>query len=327
MTTPLHDFAPADAAPTTRPTSTGRVAVIVNPTKFSTAHALMAFRAEVDEAIEDSGWRTPLWLLTTATSRGADEARAAAAERVDLVLVAGGDGTFRTAAETLAGTGIPLGIVPFGTGNLLARNIGVPTGRPSEAVQLALRGSERPLDLGWIELDPGREEESRRRFAFVMMAGAGFDAAIMDGASAVAKQHLGLGAYLLSGARALARPTSGTTLTVDGVEMLDRPSRGFVVGNFGTLSMGLTLMPEADPSDGLLDTVVLLPTSLPEWVGVTWSVASRRRSPDPLLPRFRGRTIEYRSNIPQRVEVDGDVVGEASVVRVSVERSAIAVRC
>jgi diacylglycerol kinase family enzyme len=312
--------------PAPGPAAGGGAAVVVNPAKFESPDALVEFKAEVERALDAEGWLPPVWLPTSAESRGVAEARSAVAAGVDVVLVAGGDGTVRTVAQELAGSGLPIGLLPSGTGNLLARNLGIPLGDVSAAVRSACAGASRPVDLGWIELDPAEDGVSGERFAFTVMAGAGFDAAIMSGASSEMKCRLGPVAYLVAAARALGGGMVDMTLSVDGTEELSRSSRGFVVGNCGTLTMGLALLPEADPADGLLDSVVLLPSSLPGWARAAWSVVTRRRG-HRLLPHFRGRRLEFRSATPQLVEVDGDIVGEARHVRVRIQRGAVLVRC
>jgi len=159
------------------------------------------------------------------------------------------------------------------------------------------------------------------------MAGAGFDAAMMAGADSRLKRCLGAGAYVVSGARALRRPMACSTVWQDGREVLDRTSHGIVVGNCGTLTMGLSLMPEADPGDGILDGVVLLPRSRPDWIRLAWAVATGDHRPHRLMPRSRGRTLEFRSEIPQPVQVDGDIVGEGRRIRLHLQQDGLLVRC
>ncbi|HEY8590763.1 MAG TPA: diacylglycerol kinase family protein [Naasia sp.] len=314
------------ALPHTPRPGVGTAAVVVNPAKFESPDALGRFQTEVERALDAEGWLPPVWLPTTPESGGKAETRSAVAAGVDVVLIAGGDGTVRTVAQELAGSGLPIGLLPSGTGNLLARNLGIPLGDVPAAVRLACGGGSRPVDIGWLELDPADDGGSGERFAFTVMAGAGFDAAIMSGASTELKYRLGPVAYLVAATRALGGRMVEATLSVDGAEELSRSSRGFVVGNCGTLTMGLALLPEADPADGLLDTVVLLPSSLPQWARAAWSVVTRRRA-HRLLPHFRGRRLDFRAATPQLVEVDGDVVGEARHVRVRIQRGAVLVRC
>ena len=100
-----------------------QAAIVVHPDKVADAGK---FRAAVSEAMHEHGWQPPLWLETTAEDPGQKQAREAAAAGVDLVLACGGDGTVTACAEGVAGAGVPLAIVPMGTGNLLARNLGLP---------------------------------------------------------------------------------------------------------------------------------------------------------------------------------------------------------
>lgn len=318
--------APSPTQPTATPRSLVHAAVIANPTKFSGPDGFRRFREDLDGVIEQRGWERPTWLPTTPTTRGAAEARAAAAAGVDVVLVVGGDGTVRTVAEQLAGTGIPLAILPSGTGNLLARNLGIPLHNLPAAVTLAYEGHDRVVDVGWLDVDYDGDGRYDDKFAFLVMAGAGFDAAIMAGADPVLKSRLGHTAYLVAGIRALLRQRTDASVSSDGVQVLQLRSHGFVVGNCGSLTMGLRLMPDADPSDGILDAVILLPKSLTEWIRVGWSVLSRSRRAHRLLPRFRSRRLEYRSAVAQQVEVDGDVIGSARQVRARVQRGGLIVR-
>jgi diacylglycerol kinase (ATP) len=218
-----------------------------------------------------------------------------------------------------------MGLLPSGTGNLLARNLGTPLGDVPTAVRTACEGADRAVDVGWLELDRDAVGEYTERYAFLVMGGAGFDAAIMAGADHAMKTRLGPWAYVLSALRVLRDRTTRGTLSFDGQDAVHADSRGLIVGNCGTLTMGLSLMPDADPSDGILDTVVLLPRTPLQWVRAAWSVLTGRGSD--LLPRHRSRRVEYRSAEPQQIEVDGDVVGTARRVRARVQRSGVLIRC
>jgi diacylglycerol kinase (ATP) len=304
----------------------GRAAVIINPTKFARGDQLLRFRTEVEEEFTAHGWRAPLWLPTTATTLGRDEARTALAAAINVVLVAGGDGTIRAVAGELIGTGVPLGLLPVGTGNLLARNLGVPLGI-ADAVRLACEGGDRPVSVGWLQLDRTGDGSHTERHLFLVMAGAGFDAAMIAGASPALKRHLGHGAYLVAGARSVARTPSPIQVSVDGQSVLTGAAHGVVVGNCGTLTLGLSLMPDADLDDDLLDGVILRPQNPAGWAKVAWTVASRDIEPQPLMPRLRGRSIDVRSEVPQPVQVDGDLMGEARQLHTEVQPAALLVRC
>lgn len=303
-----------------------QAAIIVNPSKFASPHEMDRFQADIITAFAERGWRAPLWLPTTAEFRGAHEARRAIDSRSDVVLVAGGDGTIRTVAQELAGSGIPMSILPKGTGNLLARNLRIPRGDLDAAVQIACAGPDRRIDLGWIDLDRTGNGEAVVTLAFLVMAGMGFDALTMAGADGWLKSKLGASAYVISGIQASQVPMTPTTVTVDGAVQLAGNARGVTVGNCGSLTGGVALMPDANPADGVLDGVAFLQRSILDWARAAWSVLSRG-GPHPLLPRLRGRVIEVFTDSQRPVEVDGDVVGEARRVRFHVQPAALVVRC
>jgi diacylglycerol kinase family enzyme len=135
-----------------------RAAVVVNPTKLDDDEA---FRKSVRQIMDDHGWDEPLWLETTPDDPGRGQAESAVSAGVDLVLACGGDGTVTACAEGVTGTGVPLAIIPMGTGNLLARNVGVPMGM-DEALAVALGGVQQPIDAGRVN-----------GTLFVVMAGLG----------------------------------------------------------------------------------------------------------------------------------------------------------
>jgi diacylglycerol kinase family enzyme len=145
-----------------------RCAVIYNPTKVSEK-----FRALMEDNLQRNGWRDTLWLETSVEDPGRAMTRQAVAEQVDLVIGAGGDGTIRYVADGLACSGIPLGLVPAGTGNLLARNLDLPL-EEVDAIKVALSGQVRQIDLVKITVDDRAPEH------FAVMAGIGVDAMIMD---------------------------------------------------------------------------------------------------------------------------------------------------
>jgi hypothetical protein len=170
-----------------------RCAVIYNPTKVSDK-----FRALVDESLHRNGWRDTLWLETSAEDPGRAMTKQAVAEQVDLVIGAGGDGTIRYVADGLAHTGFPLGLVPAGTGNLLARNLDLPL-EEVDAIEVALAGQVRLLDLVRITVDDRPPEH------FAVMAGIGIDAMIMDETDEDLKDKVGSAAYFIAAAKALGR--------------------------------------------------------------------------------------------------------------------------
>ena len=155
-----------------------------------------------------------------------------------------------------------MGLVPAGTGNLLARTVGTPDSVLA-AARVALTGDDRKIDVGRIRMD-GAEEER----VFLVMAGTGFDAAIMENTPETLKVRVGPLAYVISGLRAMRGRRIRVTLTLDDGPPLRRRTRTVLVGNSGTLLGGLVLMPRAAVDDGVLDVVSLAPSTIAGWIAV-----------------------------------------------------------
>ncbi|MGH3538339.1 MAG: diacylglycerol/lipid kinase family protein [Pseudonocardiaceae bacterium] len=293
-------------------------AVVFNPTRFGDVATV---HVQIAQVCAELGWSDPLWLETSAEDPGIGQARTALTAGADLVLVCGGDGTIRNVAQVLAGSGTAMGLLPAGTGNLLARNLAIQLDDPAAATRIALSGVNRPIDVGRVSVDDGDEEQ-----VFLVMAGMGFDAAIMAGAPARLKARVGPLAYFISGTRALKGPQVRIALTMDGQPEMHRRVRTVVVGNCGRLLAGLVLMPAAKLDDGLLDVVTIAPKGIIGWLAVAAQVLTRRRSGHPIIEHRQGHTITIASEGPQQVQFDGDSVGNAQILRMRVERGALLVR-
>ena len=293
----------------------GRCAVIANPVKVSDG-----FRGAVTEALRELGWAEPVWLETSEDDPGRSMAATAVAEQVDLVLAAGGDGTVRVVADGLAGTGIPMGIVPEGTANLLSRNLGIPQNE-LEAIKVALTGVTRTIDLVKLSVD-GSESEH-----FAVMAGIGVDAMIMDETNPDLKAKIGAGAYFVAAAKALGRLPVPMRIRVDDHRVHRRRAMICVVGNVSTLAGNLVLIPGAKPDDGLLDVYVASPHRFTHWVRVVLRLLTRRRQgADDRVDQWRGRRVEVVLDKPDNYQLDGDVVGELRRLVAEIQPDALSVR-
>lgn len=290
-------------------------AVVVNPTKIENGT-----RDRISAVCTRLGWAEPLWLETTVDDPGTGQAQTAVDKGADVVLACGGDGTVRAVAQALAGTGIAMGLVPQGTGNLLAKTLGTPLDLAA-AVRVALTGDDRPIDVGRIRVDGADEER-----AFLVMAGTGFDAAIMENTPEGLKSRVGPAAYVVSGLRGLRGRRTRVTLTFDDGEPVRRRTRTVLVGNSGTLLGGLVLMPEAQIDDGHLDIVNISPSGFAGWVAVALRVASRKRRGHQRVEHWQARTIVIEADEPQPSQIDGDPIGEASELRMRIEAGALVVR-
>jgi diacylglycerol kinase (ATP) len=267
------------------------------------------------------GW-TPEFVVTDKANAGIAAARDAVADGADLVVAAGGDGTVRSCAEGLADTDIPLGIIPLGTANLLARTLGIPAqGRAALAVALDAHGApagvggsrDRRIDLATADGAP-----------FTAMAGMGLDAAVV--AATKLKHHLGWLAYAMSGAVHLAASPIRFSIRMDDGPPVEREARCVVVGNSGLLPGGFTLLPESRIDDGLLDIGVLAPHGLFGWARVATRVLTHSRHLDRQLERFQARTVEITAHEAVPREVDGEVVSPGRTLTVVVRPRALTVR-
>lgn len=308
---PPESFA---AEPADRPMA----AIIVNPTKFEDVAVV---RALFERVCAQLGWAEPLWLLTTQEDPGAGQAQQALDAGADVVLACGGDGTVRHVGHVLAHSGVALGLLPAGTGNLLARNLDLDLSNLEYAMRHALTGDDRRIDVGRVVVDAGSQEQT-----FLVMAGLGFDAAIMKGAPESLKARFGPVAYVVSGVRALRGRRAKVSLGVDGEPAQLRRVRSVVVGNCGRLLGGLVLMPDAKVDDGRLDVVALAPRGVAGWGAVGLRLMTRRRSGHPRVERWTARTVTVESPSPQLAQLDGDPIGEVRVLQVRVDPGALQVR-
>lgn len=308
------------------------VGVVWNPSKTSREDLEAAFSAAENVRVS--------WYETTAQDPGQGAARAACEAGVDLVLAAGGDGTVRAVAEFLAeATNAPdLGIVPLGTGNLLARNLDVPLNDISAAVQRALSGTGRPLDIGWVD---STHPDDPQRHAFAVMAGFGLDAHMISETDDDLKKQAGWLAYVESLGRAFAASTViDMQVSRDGGELIAESAHTLIVGNCGMIQAGVTVLPDADPRDGVLDLLLLRADGIAGWMdtmrNMVWDngvmrFLSRADNPTAAVSsdsathqRFDSLTVKLAE--PRIFEVDGDEIGEITGATVTVQKGALRVR-
>jgi YegS/Rv2252/BmrU family lipid kinase len=261
-----------------------------------------------------NGW-TAEFHVTDKAEGGVAAARGAALDGADLVVAVGGDGTVRGCAEGVASTGVPLGIVPHGTANLLARTLGIPS-HPHTALNIALGTPDcvdRRIDLAIADGEP-----------FTAMAGMGLDAAVVAGTKL--KHQLGWLAYAMSGAIHLALPPTRFIIKLDDGPPIERAARSVVVGNSGLLPGGFSLLPDARLDDGLLDVGVLAPHGPLGWPRVATRVLTHSHHQDRMLERFQARRVEITSPVTLPREVDGEVITPGRALTVTVQPSALTVR-
>ncbi len=319
------------------PPSHPRAAVVYNPVKVD----LDRLRAAVVENETRSGWAESLWLATTEEDPGTGQAREAVQAGVDVVLAAGGDGTVRAVAEGLRGSGVPLALLPAGTGNVLARNLELSLTHLERSVDTAFAGEDRAVDLGVVEIE--RADGSREEKTFVVMAGMGLDAKMIANTNAELKRRVGWLAYVDAIVRSLRDSEAlRVRYSVDGGPEKTMSAHTVLVGNCGTLPGNVLLLPEAAIDDGVFDVVALRPEGVlgwaQVWIKVFWENGVLRRSTVGrkivaglgrevrTLRYVKAASITARLDREEEFELDGDEFGKAVAFRAHVEQGALTVR-
>lgn len=290
-----------------------RLGIVVNPGKFDD---LTATRSLVDDLVTAAGWPAPRWYETTPDDMGVSMTKQALDDGATIVASLGGDGTVRGVATVLAGGPVPLGLLPGGTGNLLARNLGLPLDL-EEAVGVLLRGGERVIDT--VIAHCTRPDGTRFDERFLVMAGFGLDAEIMEATSETLKARIGWLAYVVSAIPRFRRASFRVRLA-DASGSVARRCQVVVFGNCGTITGGVDLIPEARMDDGRVDALVVSARGWSGWSRAVVTVASGgRRAPASVIHRVsaRFRSVTRRQQLAQ---VDGDPVG--SIVGMDVETDA-----
>jgi diacylglycerol kinase (ATP) len=298
-------------------------AIIVNPTKFDN---LASVRAQVTKGCLAAGWDQPLWVETTPQDPGTGQARQAVKDGASLICPLGGDGTVRAVAAALVGTETPLGLLPGGTGNLLARNLNLPMDSLDAALKVALTGQNKRVDVGRLTVDHSGEHEHPEEHIFLVMAGVGFAAEIMADAPELLKKTVGPMAYTFSAAKHLRGPQFKVRVKIDAEPEFTRRSRTVVIGNCGKLTGGLVLMPEAEVDDGWLDAVILSPAGVVGWVGVAGRLISKKRKGHKRVDHHRLKSMSIRTDRLEPVQIDGDTIGQALAMSATVDPLALIIR-
>jgi YegS/Rv2252/BmrU family lipid kinase len=274
-----------------------RALVIANPaSRRGKQLAELARRALTQRSIENE-------ILFTERPGHAAELATAHGPRYDAVFALGGDGTVMEVAGALAGTDIRIGVLAGGTGNLLARALGIPL-RVDRAVESLVEGGESRVDLGLFD--------SGKRFAIA--AGVGIDAAMVAETPSWLKRRLGVLAYTIIGTKAalravLKREFFEARLTVDG-QTQTRRAAAVMIANFGAvLGNRITLGPEIKTDDGLLDACVFSPSSLADAIRIMSRLLRRDFRNDPCMLYCRGRDIRVETTPALSWQADGEMMG------------------
>ena len=286
--------------------TSGPIVVVANPAGGG-ADQLDEVRAALDRGSLDYSW-----VETTEDDPGIGQTRAAVDDGAALIIAAGGDGTVRACLEGLTGSSVPLGVVPLGTGNLLARNLDIPL-HPSRAIEVAVRGQTQAMDLGVVNGE-----------VFGVMSGTGLDAEMMTAADDTLKASVGPLAYVVAGLRRMRSASFECDVQVDGAT--SRHSAGMVlIGNSGRLPGGLDAFPDARVDDGRLHGVVVEAQTV--WGWLTSSAALLAGKDDSSsIHRFQGSSVTVTPSNPRTYELDGEERDVADSLEYSIRPGAVRVR-
>lgn len=298
-----------------------RVAVILNPIKARSPEA----KAAIHRACLTAGWDEPVFYETTAEDPGFSQVRAALADKPDVVLVGGGDGTVRVVAESLAGTGVAMGLIPLGTGNLLARNVDLDVYDLHGNVQTALFGRQRYIDTARMGIENSRTGHSSEH-VFLVIAGLGMDAEVLADTNAGLKKTFGWLAYTEAGMRHLPGRRKKISISLDGSPDQTRNVRSILFANCGLVPGGIDFIPQAMIDDGMLDVVVMSPRSAIGWLLMYVKIMFKHSGKLPIMTVYRSGRIIIKCPEPMPTQLDGDTAGEATKVTVQVEPRSLLIR-
>ncbi|MCU1414350.1 MAG: diacylglycerol kinase [Microbacteriaceae bacterium] len=311
---------------------TKRAAVIYNPARVDLARV----ERTVAKWEAREGWEKSLWLPTALETPTSDVVGDALGTKVDLVVAAGGDGTVSEVASALRQSGVPLGILPCGTANLLARNLHLPLTNLGAAARIAFTGVDRPVDVGVLSYRLADGTTSVR--PYFVMAGFGIDADMVEGTDVLAKKRFGWLAYVSPIVRSAYRTSrASVTWSLDGGTPVSARLHTLIVGNCSTITAGIHLLPGAEIDDGLLD--VLAVRSL---IGrdrrrfVNWIAPYQGPIPTTVPPtdadggdtfRYRtAKTVTMTLHDPATFQADGDLIGSVEWAEFSLDPLAVTVK-
>lgn len=315
-----------------------RAAVVYNPVKTDAER----LKRLVGYAADSHGWESVSWFETSVADPGGGQARQAVAEGAEMVVACGGDGTVRAVAAGLRDSGAALGIVPQGTGNLLARNLKLPLNQ-EYAIEVAFGGQDDEIDICTAELT--RADGTTEQLDFVVMAGVGIDAQMIINTDDQMKKRFGFLAYAVAVIKSLRGGNRIKLLhRMDGGKEYRTSVHSVIVGNCGELIGNVALLPDAKANDGILDVVAMRPRGVFGWAQIALRLADQmvqklrhkimRRDVRvtgtdqdvKALQYVTGKQFSVELQAPELFEIDGDEVGEVTAFTVTVDHLGLTVR-
>jgi diacylglycerol kinase (ATP) len=280
------------------------------------AHAGKSFGGglpELRRELERQGVDDPLWIEVPKSRYATKQVKRALDDGAELVFVWGGDGIVQRSIDAMAGSDVALAILPAGTANLLATNLGIPQDI-EQAVSIGLRGERRKLDVGRF---------NGERFA--VMAGAGFDASMIQQADGTLKDRLGRVAYVWTGSKNLRAKPFEAKIDVDGVPWYEGAASCILVGNVGRLFGGIEVFEDARPDDGRLEVGVVNADGIVDWARTLARTAVGQAERSPLVQATSAKKIKVKLNRKVLYEVDGGDREKVNAFTIKVQPAAITI--
>jgi diacylglycerol kinase (ATP) len=288
--------------------SASRVAVIAHRGK-----TLDGGLPELRRVLADRGVTDPFWREVPKSRFAPKQVRKALARGCDLLIVWGGDGMVQRCIDAAAGGTTPIAIVPAGTANLLASNLGIPK-EIVGAVGVALAGTSRRIDVGRL---------NGERFA--VMAGAGFDARMIGDADGTLKDRFGRLAYVWTGARNLRMKPFTAKIAVDGSRWYKGEASCILLGNVGKLFGGVDAFEDASPDDGVLELGVVSADGARQWVETIARAVAGNVASSPHAQTTRARSVRIKLDRKVPYELDGGDRTKVRKLRIDLEPAAVAI--
>ena len=259
------------------------------------------------------GVSDPLWAEVDKSRKAPKQVKRLLSQGVDLFFVWGGDGMAQRCVDVLAGTDAAMAVIPAGTANLLATNLGLPKDIEG-AVMTGLHGARRRIDA--VSMNGER---------FAVMAGAGFDADMIRGADGGLKDHVGRAAYLWTGAKSFRTKPFTAKITVDDSPWFTGPASCILAGNVGALFAGVRVFADAEPDDGMVDLAVVTADGITQWLRTVGRTVTGSPDQSPFFRSIRGRSISVRLDRKVRYELDGGDRSKLKSYDFEVEPGAVAI--
>jgi diacylglycerol kinase (ATP) len=268
---------------------------------------------ELRRLLADEGITDPLWFEVGKSKEASRFARRARKQGAGLVFVWGGDGMVQRCVDELAGSDTPIAVVPAGTANLLATNLGIPADLPS-AVRIGLYGGRRDLDVGNV---------NGERFA--VMAGVGFDALMIRDAGKSLKDKVGQLAYVWTGAKHLRETSMHARIRIDGAKWFKGAASCVLVGNVGRVIGDLPVFEGAQPDDGRLDVGLVTARGLVEWARTAGRLVAGQPDASPFVQTITARRVDVRLEDEMSYELDGGDRPPTKRLKIEAEPGAITI--